>query len=375
MSFTKEYQQCNRCVMDTTDPQITFDEQGNCNHCNEFFSTTAKRSYQGEKSEQLLQNLVQKIKKSGKNKDYDCVIGISGGIDSCYATYILKKYGLRPLAVHMDNGWNSEAAVKNIKNVASRLGVDYQSYVLDWEEFKDLQLSFLKASIPEIETPTDIAIQGALHKVAAQYGIKYIISGGNFATEGILPKIWHYDAKDLKYLKAIHRLFGKKRLKTFPTFGFMKEMYFKYIKGIRIIYLLNYVPFSKNEAMQLLERELDWKYYGGKHYESKFTGFIQSYILPEKFHIDYRRATFSTQICAGEMTRDEALEELNVLPYKMDSVNIERDYLCKKLDISTREFESIMNDTPKWYYHYPNDKKRLEFIYNAYKWINSKITT
>jgi N-acetyl sugar amidotransferase len=356
--------------MDTTDPEIVFDNEGNCNHCNEFLSSTAKRSYQGDKSEQELLKVVEKIKNEGKKKDYDCVIGISGGIDSCYATYILKQYGLRPLAVHMDNGWNSEAAVKNIKNVASKLGVDYQSYVLDWEEFKDLQLSFLKASIPEIETPTDIAIPAALHKVAAKHNIKYVISGGNFATEGILPKIWHYNAKDLKYLKSIHKQFGRKKLKSFPTFGFIKEIYYKYVRGIRIIYLLNYVPFSKNDAMDLLEKELDWKYYGGKHYESKFTGFIQSYILPEKFKIDYRRATLSTQICAGDVSREDALKELQTVPYNMESVKIEREYLCKKLGISESEFQKIMEDKPKWYYHYPNDKKRLEFIYKMYLKLN-----
>lgn len=361
------YKQCNRCVMDTSDSEITFDERGNCNHCNEFFDRTSKLTYQGEESDKKLIALVEKIKKAGKNKKYDCILGISGGIDSCYAAYIAKNHGLRVLTVHMDNGWNSEPAVKNIKYVVGKLGFDYESYVLDWEEFKDLQLAFLKASVPEIETPTDVAIPAALHKVAAKYNVKYILSGGNFATEGILPKEWHYNAKDVTYLKAIQKQFGTKKLKTFPTFGFLKEIYYKFVKGIRIIYILNYVPYAKKEAVSLLEKELDWKYYGGKHYESKYTGFVQSYILPEKFNIDYRRATFSTQICAGEITREEALAELTKKPYDAIKAEEEKIYLSKKLGISLDEFNEIMALPPKSYKDYPNDKKKLEFIYKMYR--------
>ena len=361
------YRQCNRCVMDTSDSEITFNENGYCNHCLEYFENTSKRTYRGKETDQILAQLVEKIKKTGKNKEYDCVLGLSGGIDSCYSAYIARQLGLRVLTVHLDNGWNSETAVKNIKYVVGKLGFDYQSYVLDWEEFKDLQLSFLKASVPEAETPTDIAILAALHKVAAKYKIKYIISGGNFVTEGILPKSWHYDAKDEKYLKSIHKLFGTKKLKTFPTFGFLKEMYYKFIKGIKIIYLLNYVPYSKKEAMKVIEKELDWKYYGGKHYESKYTGFLQSYILPEKFNIDYRLATFSTQICAGEMTREEALTELQNKPYDLEKVYEEKEYVSKKLGISVNEFNEIMKTPKKTHYDYPNNQKILEFIYKIYR--------
>ena len=361
------YRQCNRCVMDTSDSEITFNENGYCNHCLEYFENTSKRTYRGKETDQILAQLVEKIKKTGKNKKYDCVLGLSGGIDSCYSAYIARQLGLRVLTVHLDNGWNSETAVKNIKYVAGKLGFDYQSYVLDWEEFKDLQLSFLKASVPEAETPTDIAILAALHKVAAKYNIKYIISGGNFVTEGILPKSWHYDAKDEKYLKSIHKLFGTKKLKTFPTFGFLKEMYYKFIKGIKIIYLLNYIPYSKKEAMKVIEKELDWKYYGGKHYESKYTGFLQSYILPEKFNIDYRLATFSTQICAGEMTREEALTELKNKPYDPEKVYEEKEYVSKKLGISVNEFNEIMKTPKKTHYDYPNNQKILEFIYKIYR--------
>ena len=202
-----KYQQCNRCVMDTSDVEITFDENGYCNHCVDYYERISKLMYQGASSDAQLTEIIEKIKATGKNNKYDCVIGISGGIDSCYVAYKAKALGLKPLAVHMDNGWNSELAVSNIEKILNQLDIDLFTYVLDWEEFKDLQLSFLKASVPEIETPTDIAILAILHKVAAKHDIKYILSGGNFATEGILPKSWHYDAKDEKYLKSIHQQF------------------------------------------------------------------------------------------------------------------------------------------------------------------------
>lgn len=368
----KEYQQCKRCVMDTSDCDITFDEKGYCNHCKGYFEKLEKQTYQGSSSDIKIKALVQKIKSRANNNNYDCVVGISGGVDSCYTAYILKKLGLKPLAVHLDNGWDSEAAVKNIKYVVSKLGIDYQSYVLDWEEFKDLQLAFLNASVPEAETPTDIAILAALHKVAAENNIKYVISGGNYVTEGILPKSWHYNAKDVKYLRSIYKKFGTGKLRTFPTFGFITELYYKYIKGIKIIYLLNYVNFNKRDAIALLEKELDWKYYGGKHYESKYTGFLQSYILPVKFNIDYRRATLSTQICAGEMTRENALLELSNTPYQFIKVGDEIEYLSKKLGISTKTFSDIMNLPPKSHKDYPNNEVLLEFIYKIYRKLTTK---
>lgn len=370
---TRTYQQCTRCVMDTSDIDITFDNKGYCNHCKDYFARIAQRVYLGEESDRQLEAIVQKIKKSGKNKEYDCVIGISGGIDSSYVAYLSKQLGLRPLLVHMDNGWNSEISVKNIKNIADKLGLDYQSYVLDWDEFKNIQLAFFKASIPEMETPTDIAIPAALHKIAAEHGIKYIISGGNFVTEGILPKTWHYNAKDVKYLKYILKNFGAKKVKHFPLFGWKEEAYYKIFKGIRMVYMLNYVPFSKSEAMATLEKELGWKYYGGKHYESKYTGFVQSYILPEKFNIDYRRATLSTQICAGETTRQAALEELSHKSYNPEKAAEEKAYICKKLGIHVNDFNIIMNLPAKTYRDYPNDEKRLNFIYGIYKMLNRSL--
>ena len=353
--------------MDTSDPEIIFDNKGFCNHCTEFINETSKKIYQGEITDLQLKKIVQEIKNKGKNSKYDCLIGVSGGVDSSYVAYLTHKLELRTLAVHLDNGWNSEEAVLNIKNLCNKLKIDYSSFVLEWEEFKDLQLSVLKSSIVEVEIPTDIAILGALHKTAAKHNIKYIISGGNFATEGILPKKWFYNPKDLTLLKSIHKKFGKKRIKNFPYFDYKKEIYYKFFKGIKIFYLLNYVSYDKKSVMKTLKKELDWKYYGGKHYESKFTGFVQSYYQFEKFNLDYRRATFSTQICTGTMKRDEALVELDKKPYNEEKVNLEIDYISKKLGIDKNEFLEIFNAPKKSYKNYPNDEKKLEFIYSIYR--------
>ena len=368
----RAHQQCTRCVMDTSDPLITFNEEGHCNHCTEFIDRRSHHNYKGNESDKALDAIVAQMKTDGKGKEYDCIIGMSGGIDSSYVAWIAKQKGLRVLAVHMDNGWNSEEAVLNIRNIASKLGIDYESYVLDWDEFREIQLAFLKASIPEAETPTDIAIPATMHKIAAKYGVKYIISGGNLATEGILPKSWHYNAKDMRYFKYIMKKFGSIRIKKFPTFGFRKEFFYKVFKKMKIIYILNYVPYAKDEAVELLKKELDWRYYGGKHYESKYTGFIQSYYLYEKFGIDYRRATLATQICTGEIKRDEALEILKTKPYKDEVVAKEKEYISKKLRISLEEFESIINMPAKWYWDYPNDEKRLGMIYDTYRKIYKK---
>ena len=364
---TRDYRQCSRCVMDTTDLKISFDENGFCNHCREFLSKRSKHVYQGEKSDSMLDRIIRNIKRAGKNKPYDCIIGVSGGVDSSYAAYIAKQKGLRVLAVHMDNGWDSKEAVMNISNVVSKLEIDYESYVLNWEEIKDLQLSFLKASVPEVETPTDIAILEACHHFAAKYDVKYIISGGNLATEGILPSSWHYNAKDLKYFKYIHKTFGKKRLKHFSAFGIKKEMYYKLVKGVKMIYLLNYLPYDNSGVRSLLEEKLDWKFYGGKHYESIITRFVQSYYLYVKFGIDYRRATLSAQICLNETGRTEAIEILKFKPYSDAQIAEEKQYISKKLGIPNEELEAIMSLPGKWYWDYPNDDKKLRAVYNAYR--------
>ncbi|MBK7706927.1 MAG: N-acetyl sugar amidotransferase [Acidobacteria bacterium] len=366
------YRICSRCVMDTTDPKITFNDEGHCAHCIDYLNSGVNDRFRRKMAEEQLKRLIERIKRSGKGKDYDGIIGISGGVDSSYLAYIAKQFGLRLLAVHLDNGWNSETAVSNIKKITASLGIDYQSYVLNWDEFRDLQLAFLKASVPEAETPTDVAIPAALHYYAAEYDVKYILSGGNLATEGILPKSWHYDAKDLKYFKHIHRTFGSTRLSGFPTFGYKREMFYKLIKGIEIVYPLDLVPYERAAAIATLERSCEWKYYGGKHHESRYTRFVQSYLLYKKFGIDYRRPELSVRICLGGISRDQALEELKQIPYNPTSIAEEMRYVAKKLEISDEELQQIIDLPAKWFWDYPNDDKKLSLIYNTYRRIFKK---
>lgn len=364
----KPYQQCTRCVMDTSDPDIQFDDKGYCNHCTDFFENKLKYTYQGEESDRILDRKIRKIKQDGKNNPYDCVVGISGGADSCYVALICKNLGLRVLLVHLDNGWDSETSVKNIELICRKLDLDYTSYVLDWDDFKEVQLSHLRASIPEIETPTDISILECLHKVAAKNNVKHIIMGGNYITESILPKSWHYDAKDLKYSKSIHKLFSNKKVKSFPSFDYWEEAYYKLFRGIKIFYILNHVPYSKKEAVTALS-ELGWKDYGQKHHESFYTKIVQSYILPLKFNIDYRRPTLSNKICSGEITRDKALEILQKKPYNEVTLMSDIEYVCKKLSIPTTEFEEIMIRKKRNFKDYPNNEKLLKLIYKIYRYI------
>src|SRR5690554_531721 len=367
MKSKRDYKICTLCVMDTTDPDITFNSKDECNHCTEYIERRIYHKYQGEKSDQQFAAWIDEMKRAGKGKKFDCVMGLSGGVDSSYAAWIGSQHGLRILGVHLDNGWNSPIANQNIENIARKLGVEYERVILNWEEFNDLQISFLKAAVPEAETPTDNAIIAVLHKVANKHGIKHIISGGNFATEGILPKNWHYNAKDMKYLNAIQKKFGTLKLKKNPYFGFQTEMYYKLVKGIKMVCLLNTVDYAKDEAMELLKEKLAWQYYGGKHYESVYTVFIQSYYLPKKFNIDYRRATFSSQICTKDITREEALEELQQPSYSEMKVEEEKVLIAKKLGLSLEEFNSILDREAKWYTDYPNSERFLKIVYDSYR--------
>lgn len=363
----RSYQQCSYCVMDTTDPGIIFDNSGRCNHCIDLEKKLRHIRERNGDGEEYLKKIVATLKSRGKGRKYDAVLGISGGVDSCYVACLLKQNGVRLLLVHMDNGWNSDEASANIKKVASALKFDYESYVLDWKLFREAQLAFLRASLIEAETPTDVAIVAILHQVAAKHGIKYIIGGGNIATEGILPGYWHYDSKDSLFFKSVLDTFGASKIKGFPLFGYRKEIFYKVVKGIRMIYPLNYIRFSKKEAIAFLEKEIGWKYYGGKHHESRFTKFIHAYYLVKKFNIDYRKATCSSLICAGEMTRDEAIALLKKEPYNEIEINREIDFIAKKLDITRAELESIIESAPKSYMDYPNNKKKLEKLYDLYR--------
>lgn len=326
---------------------ITFDENGVCTFCHIHDEIEAAHAL-GEGTTQKLNDIITKIKKDGKSKKYDCIVGISGGRDSTYTLYSAVKLGLRPLAVHFDNGWNSDSAVQNIKNACKTLGVDLHTHVADWDEFRDLQRAFLKASVPDAEVPTDWVIFSVLFKEAAREGVKYIIHGHSFRTEGTTPLTWTY--MDGRYVSYIQKKFGTKKIKSFPVMTMFKYIYYTFFKHIRQIRLLYYLPYNESEILEKLTKELGWKNYGGKHHESKYTGFFQSYILTRKFSIDKRKLHYSALLRSGQMTRDEALEKVKVDPYEggIETLN----YCIKKLGYTLDEFEMIMNQKPKLFIEY-----------------------
>ena len=364
----KEYRICKKCIMDTTDPDITFDEQGVCNHCYKYEERKNRDIHYDEAGQQKLARIVEKIKSEGRDKEYDCLIGVSGGVDSTTVAYRVKKLGLRPLAIHLDNGWDSELAVSNIEKILRSLDIDLFTYVLDWEEFKDLQLSFLKASVPNCEIPTDHAITALLYHQAAKRNIKYIITGGNVVTEAILPLHWGYYNQDWRHIKAIHKRFGTVKLKSFYHLTLFNWVNYIYIKGIKWFPLLNYQPYVKEEAKKFLLQELGWRDYGGKHYESIYTRFYQGYILAVKFGFDKRRAHLATLISAGQITREEALREMQKSPYLSEEMlKQDRDYVIKKLGLTEEEFEKIMSLPVKVHTDYPSNAvlyDKLRFFVN-----------
>jgi N-acetyl sugar amidotransferase len=340
--------------MDTTDPDIRFDDDGICAHCHTYDYLAAKLVRTGEEGRRALAAEVDRIKASGRGKPYDCVMGVSGGVDSTYVAYVAKELGLRPLAVHLDNGWDSELAVSNIEKVLRKLQIDLYTEVLDWEEFRDLQLSFLKASVTDAEIPTDHAIGATVYRIAAERGIDFIVSGENVVTEGILPGSWTYGVWDWRYIRGVHQRFGTRRLSSFPHYSLARLVYYKSVRRMRTLRPLDYVKYVKEDVMQVLQEQLGWKYYGGKHYESIYTRFFQGYILPRKFGIDKRRAHLSTLICSGQISREAALAEMMFNSYSEELQRHDREYVIKKLAITPEEFEAIMDSPIRTHRDYPN---------------------
>lgn len=345
--------------MDTSDPEIQFDEQGVCNHCHDYDRLVQQRVLAGEAGLRYLEKLAERIRREGQGKPYDCVMGVSGGVDSTYVAYVAKtRLGLRPLAIHMDNGWDSELAVKNIEETLKRLQIDLYTKVLDWEEFKDLQLAFLKASTPDSEVPSDHTIWAVIGDMAEKLKVRYVLSGFNVRTETHLPRAWSQGHFDWKYIQSVHRQFGKRKLKTFPHQGLFT--YYRRLLTLRRVDILNYLDYDKQEAMQLLERELGWKYYGSKHHESIYTRFYQGYILPTKFEYDKRRCHLSSQICSGQITREAALAELQRPTYAPSMQEDDCEYVAKKLSISDSEFHAIMKLPRKSFSDYPSYGRVIE---------------
>ena len=310
-----------------------------------------------------LKEIVKTIKTQGKNKDYDCIIGVSGGVDSSYIAHLTKSLGLRPLAVHFDNGWNSELAVSNIQKLLEKLNIELYTHVVQWEEFKDLQKAFIFSSINNLEIPTDHGIGALLFQVASKFKVKYIINGSNLATEGILPTENVGRHIDYKLLINIHRQFGTKKLKTFPKMSLYKFLYYLFLKKIKYIPLLNYIDYVKEDAIKILQERYQWKAYGGKHYESIFTRFFQGYILPIKYNYDKRKAHLSTLIMSGQMTRAEAMEQLKTNPYHdLNLLKQDKSFFKKKFGFSDAQFESIMSKPVKNAEEYPS----YELLFKRY---------
>ena len=350
---TKTYRVCTRCVMDTSDPEICFNDAGVCNHCITY-TERARRELPGEQEAAMrLSAIVTEMKEAGRGKDYDCIIGVSGGVDSTMVAYEVKRLGLRPLAVHFDNGWNDELAVKNIESCLTKLGMDLYTHVVDWDEFRDIQRSLFKASVPNVESATDHAIMALLFRIASKRGVRYVVSGGNIATEGIMPLSWMYDNRDLKNIASIHKQFGRVRMKTYPRSSLLSYFRYLFINRIRYVPILNYLKYNKQVAKDTIMRELGWRDYGGKHYESFFTKFFQSYYLPTKFNMDKRRPHLATLINSGQVTREEALRELERKPYDQKKIESDIAYFLKKMELSQAEWKEIMDAPPKKHTDYP----------------------
>lgn len=360
----REYQICANCVMDTTDSKITFDEKGVCDHCRRFYSDILPNWHTDERGWQSLQIIVEKIKKDGVGKDFDAILGISGGIDSSYLTYIAKeKLGLRPLIFHVDAGWNSQIAVNNIEKLVDKLGLDLYTEVIDWEEMRDLQLAFFKSGVPHIDLPQDHAFFATMYNFAEKYKVKYILTGANISTECVRnPQEWIYYGTDTIHIKDIYNKFGQRPLKNFPLSNILRhKIYLRYIKGIKVVTPLNYIPYNKEEAMQFLVDKFGWQKYPQKHFESRFTKFYEGYWLPKRFGYDTRKVQYSSLILTKQMTREEALEKLSKLPYDESTIAQDFEYIATKLGISVDELQSYMDAPLK----YVADYKSQQMLFHA----------
>lgn len=363
MNNSRFYQICNNCIMDTSDSNIIFDERGWCDYCNNYHSNILPHWHPDERGEQELQRVAEKIKREGKDRSHDCLIGISGGVDSSYLTYIAKeKYGLRPLLLHVDAGWNSQQAVNNIEKLVDGLGLDLHTEVVDWLEMQDLQVAFFKAQVPHLDTPQDHAFFAGLYNFAAKQKFKYILTGANYATECVRePLEWHYHASDLRQLLDIHKHFGTRPLKTFPMSDiFTFKIYYRIFKGMQVVKPLNHIPFDKEAAMQELVDRFGWQRYAHKHYESRFTRFYEGYWLPTKFGYDKRRAHFSSLILTGQMTREEALQKIAQPAYDAETIAQDFEYIATKLGLTVEQLETIKQGPNKTYRDYKNAMAFIE---------------
>jgi aminotransferase len=355
----REYRICSQCVMDTTDPDITFDADGVCSNCHGFEANLKPYWKPNAEGAAELEALLHRIRVDGEGKEYDCIIGLSGGVDSSFLATKLAEWRLRPLVVHVDAGWNSELAVKNIEQIVSRLGLHLDTMVIDWEEMRDLQRAFLKSHVANQDIPQDHAFSAALVNKALEHGITYVISGTNFATEGILPQAWGYDAMDAAHIRDIHRQFGESKLKRFPILSF-RAYYETMLQKLQFVAPLNFMPYDKQSAIAHLEQNFGWRYYGGKHYESVWTRWYQAHYLPRKFGYDKRRAHLASLIVAGSMARDDALLELKKPLYTDNELANDTAFVAKKLGFSQAELEALIDAPPRHFAEFATHDGELE---------------
>lgn len=370
MTQTK-YQMCCRCVMDTSDPAISFDAKGVCNHCRDFDAVTCRNWFPNEEGALRLKDIVERIKIDGKGQEYDCIIGLSGGVDSSYLALKVAQWGLRPLVVHVDAGWNSELAVANIEKIVKHCNFDLHTHVVDWEEMRDLHLAYLRSGYSNQDVPQDHVFFASLYHFATQNNIRYILSGGNIATEGIFATAWHGgSAMDAINLKAIHRQFGERPLRTYNTISFFEYyVWYPFVKKMRTVRPLNYMPYDKQAAIAELEATIGWRSYGRKHGESLFTKVFQNDYLPRKFGYDKRLPHLSSLIVSGQMTREQALAKLAEPLYDPDELEIDLNYFCKKLRITREQYEGFITGRRSEYTDYPNWVSRHRML----KWVQSKV--
>ena len=345
--------------MDTSDSRITFDEQGVCDHCNGFEVNVRPKWHPDERGRTQVARTVEAIRRSGEDKQFDSILGLSGGLDSSYMLHlVVKEFGLRPLVFHVDGGWNSDIAVSNIENMVNKLGLDLYTEVINWEEMRDFQLAFFKAGVPHIDLPQDHAFIATLYHFANRHGIKYILNGGNISTECVRnPKEWLYYGTDMAQIRDIRRRFGTREMKTYPFSSvFFHKFYLRYLKGVKVFKPLDLLPYTKQMAVDTLTREYGWKAYPQKHFESRFTKFYEGYWLPTRFGYDTRRVQFSSLILTGQMTRKEALEKLEGLPYDPATIDNDFEYIASKLRIPVEELRHYHDMPNKTYKDYANQE-------------------
>jgi N-acetyl sugar amidotransferase len=355
----REYQVCTNCVMDTTDFNIVFDENGVCDHCNDFYKNTLPNWHPDEIGRLELLAIAESIKKEGKNNDFDCILGMSGGVDSSYLLhYVVTELGLRPLVFHVDGGWNSELAVNNIQVMVEKLGLDLFTEVINWEEMKDFQLAFFKSGVPHLDIPQDHAFVATLYKFAKKHNIKYILNGGNISTECVQnPMEWIYYGTDMAQIKDIRAKFGSSKMETYPFSSVLKhKFYLRYIKGIKVIKPLNYFPYIKETSLKLLADTYGWKPYPQKHFESRFTRFYEGYWLPTRFGFDTRKVQFSSLILTKQMKRDVAMELLKLPAYNIETIDEDFSYIATKLGITVDELRGYHTMEKKYYWNYKNQE-------------------